>query len=291
MMGKAGLPLTLDLGADIDARLRALRADWGERAPSEYAYANLYLFRHAHDYRYWPGPLPRITGKTYDGGRHVLPLFDPRQAGWQELAAVLAGHDCLYPVPEAVLAGLDAGRLQWDDAAADADYLYPAENFRTYQGELLRKKRNLMQQLLASHRITAQPLTPAGRADALLVLDAWLADKRKHAGEADDGACREALQWQREFGLEGFIYYADGCPAGFVLAQRYSPSVAVMRFAKGCDRYKGIYQYMFHHYCVGDSALQWVNFEQDLGLANFRQTKRSYQPADLLRKFRVRLRA
>jgi hypothetical protein len=49
-----------------------------------------------------------------------------------------------------------------------------------------------------------------------------------------------------------------------------------------------------HHACAGagraGAALAWLNFEQDLGLPNFRRTKMSYQPAALLPKFRARLR-
>ena len=70
------------------------------------------------------------------------------------------------------------------------------------------------------------------------------------------------------------------------------PAVFVVRFAKGLDAFKGLYQYMFHHFCshIG-RPLEWLNFEQDLGQVNFRRTKLSYQPSALLGKFRVRLRA
>lgn len=290
-MSDDGLPLTLALCGEIEPRLQALRAACGEQVLSDYAFSNLYLFRHAHAYRYRPGALPRIEGITYDGASHVLPLFDPGRVTEGQLAEVLDGRDCLFPVAEPLLAGLDPGRFCWSDSAADADYFYPADNFRGYRGELLRKKRNLMQQLLANSRIVARPLTDDAVADALAVLDTWLRDKDKRSGDADDIACREALEQPRAHGLEGQVYYADGMPAGFLLAQQLTPSVAVMRFAKGNDIYKGIYQYMFHHYCVGHPCLRWLNFEQDLGMANFRQTKRSYQPSAMLRKFRVRLRA
>jgi hypothetical protein len=47
---------------------------------------------------------------------------------------------------------------------------------------------------------------------------------------------------------------------------------------------------MFQHHARSDPGVRWLNFEQDLGLANFRQTKLSYQPAALLDKHRVNLR-
>ena len=46
---------------------------------------------------------------------------------------------------------------------------------------------------------------------------------------------------------------------------------------------------MFQHFCTAMPEVQWLNFEQDLGLANFRRTKLSYQPSALIPKFRVHL--
>jgi len=60
--------------------------------------------------------------------------------------------------------------------------------------------------------------------------------------------------------------------------------VGRMRFAKGLDAFKGLYQHMFQHYCQAMPQVAWLNFEQDLGLANFRRTKLSYKPAALLSK-------
>ena len=47
---------------------------------------------------------------------------------------------------------------------------------------------------------------------------------------------------------------------------------------------------MFQHYCEALPDIRWLNFEQDLGHANFRRTKMSYRPAALLAKHRAMLR-
>lgn len=287
---RAGVPLALEHEAEIEAALAPLRARLGYACLSEYAFSNLYLFRHAHAYRYLPGPWPAVSGLTYDGKRHLLPLFDPLTAPrtvWDEL---LHGHDFLFPLPDCIADALDPQRFTITCSADDADYLYPARNFREYRGEQLRKKRQLMQQLLRDTQVSALPLNAARIDDACRLVAGWMRDKEKTAGEADEQASLEALELAQRFGLDGWIYTADGEPAGFLLAQRVNPETAVMRFAKGSDRYKGIYQYMFHHYCMQAPTLEWLNFEQDMGLPNFRQTKRSYQPHTLLDKFRASLR-
>jgi len=287
----AGMPLELAQHAAIDAALARCVPERDEHCLSDAAFSNLYLFRQPHAYRFHDGAYPHVSGRTYDGTTHALPLFSPAAAPAAALEALLRAHGCLYPLSGGQLARLDPARFAWQAARDDADYLYPADNFRHYRGTLLGKKRNLMRQFLAAHAVTARPYTPALAAEALAVQAQWLRDKDKREGEADDAACAEALHLSAALGLQGFLYEVGGQPAGFVLAQRIRPGVYVMRFAKGLDRFKGIYQYMFHHFCaagVPDAA--WLNFEQDMGLENFRRTKLSYQPAALLPKYRVRLR-
>jgi hypothetical protein len=286
----AGEPLTVALAAGVDAALRALSADPGETCLSEHAFANLYLFRQAHAYRYVAGDYPHVSGLTYDGARHVLPLFALDTAPRDVVQALLRQHDCFYPLSTAQVDRLDPAIFSWSAVRADADYLYPAANFIGYRGTNLAKKRNLMKQLLAAHAVTARPYHPGLARDAMSVHAGWMHAKHKAQGEADDAPCGEALLHAGVLGLEGFLYEVEGLPVGFVLAQEIRPAVFAMRFAKGLAACKGIYQYMFHHFCTAFARpVAWLNFEQDMGLDNFRQTKLSYAPAALLPKYRVGL--
>lgn len=285
-----GFPLQLDQQAEIDAALSALARGSDEQALSDLLFSNLYLFRNAHAYRYLPGPLACIAGQTYDGARHLLPLFELQRVPVDALRALLREQDCFYPLSESQIGALDPEIFEWTSSRDDADYLYPATHFLHYRGTALNKKRNLVKQLLAEHSVTALPYTADRIDDALAILAGWMSAKGKADGEADQSACREALQLAPKLALAGFLYHVDGAPAGFVLAQRLRPGVWVMRFAKGLDRFKGIYQYMFQHFCQTMPGVQWLNFEQDMGLANLRRTKLSYAPSVLISKFRVRLR-
>ncbi len=289
---QTGVALTLELVPLLEEALAGLRAGTAERCLSDWSAGNLYLFRHAHDYRYHAGEYAHITGVTYDGTPYVIPLFELNRAPAAVLARLAATGRCFYPLSPGQFAQLDTQRFTCSQSRDDADYLYPADNFRFYRGTTLGKKRNLMKQLLAAHTVQAQPLAKPQHGAALQVLQGWMHDRDKGPQEADYAACVEALEHASLLGLEGFMFHADGEPAGFLLAQELEPGVFVIRFAKGLDRYKGMAQYMFHYFCTHfPRPVQWLNFEQDMGLENFRQTKASYQPADLLDKFRVRLRA
>lgn len=285
-----GVPLNLEQKAEIDAALSALARGHDEHALSDPLFSNLYLFRHVHGYRYFPGPLAYIAGSTYDGARHLLPLFELQCVGVEAIRELLREQDCFYPLGESQIGALDPDLFEWTCARDDADYLYSAAHFFHYRGTALNKKRNLVKQLLVGHSVIAQPYSTNRIGDALSILAGWMSAKGKADGEADQIACVEALQLASRLELTGYLYYVDGEPAGFLLAQRIRPGVWVMRFAKGLDRFKGIYQYMFQHFCQTMPGVNWLNFEQDMGIANLRRTKLSYEPRSLIQKYRVRLR-
>ena len=286
-----GQPLTLELQPRLEAALASLRAGSGRHCLSDFSFSNLFLFRAAHDYRWIPGAWPCVSGRAYDGVRLLMPLFDLGRAPLPALRALLPGHDGFYPVPHAVVQRLDERAFEWHQSADDADYLYPAGNFLHYPGRALANKRNQVRQLLATTRPSHEVFRP-GLADAArVVLRAWMLQKGKASGQADEAGCLEALEYAERFRLEGFVHFDQGQPIGFVLAQELQPQVFAMRFAKGLDSHAGIYPYMFQHFCGAlGRPVTWLNFEQDMGLAGFRQSKQSFQPSVLLPKWRVRLR-
>lgn len=287
-----GVPIELGLQPRIDAALAALREGSGEHCLSDHAFSNLYLFRAAHDYRFIDGDWPGIAGRAYDGTPHFMPLFAPRCAPLDVMSELIEAHGCLYPVAARDAAELPDNVFVATASADDADYLYQAETFIDYAGRPLAKKRNLVRQFLAVHQPSCRPFAPALADAARSVLQGWFTHKGKARGEADDDACLEAIDNAARFGLEGLVYFVGDLAVGFVLAQELQAGVLAMRFAKGLDSHVGVYPYMFQQFCRRfTSEVVWLNFEQDMGIAGFRRSKRSYQPAALLPKWRIGLRS
>jgi len=283
-----GEPLTLALQAPIEAALAPLRARRGAQCLSEWCFSNLYLFREAHAYRYLAGRWPAVSGRSYDGARHLMPLFEPAQAPPEVLQALLRGHDHLYPVARDQAEALEAGRFAVTESRDDADYLYAAAGFADYAGRPLARKRNQLRRFLAKHRPSARPYGPALEGAAREVLAGWMAHKGKRGGEADEAACLEAFSHAQAFGLEGFVHFEGTQPIGLVLGQMLAPGVCAIRFAKGLDSHEGLYPHMFRHFCrESGPRVAWLNFEQDLGIPGFRRSKMSYRPAALLSRLRL----
>jgi hypothetical protein len=72
--GSGTTPLGLEHSQQILAALNAYHPQL-----SEYSFANLFLFRHVHDYYFRGGAQPLILGRTYDGHAHVMPMYDWRK--------------------------------------------------------------------------------------------------------------------------------------------------------------------------------------------------------------------
>lgn len=287
-----GQPITLALQSRIEAALDTLRRGSGEQCLSDHAFSNLYLFREAHDHRFLAGHWPGVTGRTYDGVRHFMPLFDVAAAPPDLLRELIAAHGCLYPLASRQVDALPRAWFAVTRSEDDSDYLYDAGRFRDYPGRPLAKKRNLVRQFLAGHAPHALAFDASLADAAREVLAGWMAHKGKAEGEADESPCLEAIAHAAGLGLEGFVHFDDRRPVAFLLAQELQPGVFAVRFAKGLDTHVGVYPFMFQHFCRHHQRpVHWLNFEQDMGLAGFRRSKRSYGPTALLPKWRVTLAA
>ena len=268
----------------LHERLRRLQT-----CVSEYSFANLYLFREAHDYEVLLDKNVFILGSTYDGMRFLMPTEDIRGIELEYLKEMICRYDVLFPIPEEWLPILPAGEFGFSFDEGDMDYVFTVEKISAYPGKKLHSKRNLLQQFLNLYAHEALPLTDDRIDDAVRVLEAWQTESGIPVSETDYGPCMEALRRQGELELCGAMYYVEGEPAGFILGEEINDDMYALHFAKGITRFKGIYQFMFNNFAgVLHAHYRYVNFEQDLGKLPLRQAKSSYIPDLMLKKYRVR---
>lgn len=283
-----GEELTLELVPRLAPALASRLVGLGEHAPADLTAANLWLFRRAHGYRFHAGEWPVVSGHSYDGRPHAIPLFDPVAAPAAVIDGLLEKYGSLFPLMKREADGLARKGYGITSNRDDSDYVYTAETFASYPGRALQYKRSLLKQFASGHKVRVHVYSSQFESHALAVLEGWMKDKGKAPGEADDLPCREALAHAAELGLKGFVVEADGEPAGFLLGEHLQPGVWVIRFAKGLAKFNGVAQFLFQHFAKHPPGrCEWMNFEQDLGLANFRRTKESYGPAVMVEKRRA----
>jgi len=257
---------------------------------SEYTFANLYLFRHNHEYEVVTDRDIYIRGKSYDGHSYLMPTADVRSLDRISLKGLMATVDFLFPIPEAWLDYFGNDEYVVECKKGDQDYVYTVEKMSTYKGRNLHKKRNLLKQFLDLYTHDALPLTYDRLDQARFILRDWQETSHMNAADTDFVPCLEALDRYDELVLCGGIYYADNEPAGFVLGEEVNNEAFVLHFAKARVKFKGIYQYMFNNFAqILPPKYKYLNLEQDLDKENLRVFKSSYVPDLLLCKARVKL--
>ena len=256
---------------------------------SEYSFSNLYLFRESHDYHVIKDEdSVFISGKTYDGLRYIMPTGEISVSDLAVLKNFLHDYDFVFPIPEEWLGAFGVKGVKSTFVEGDSDYIYSVEQLATYKGRKLHDKKNLLNQFLSLYTPQAFPLTKERMDDARSILDAWQEDVGGEKTSTDYFPCQEGLALYDELVLCGGIYYVNGEPAGFIIGEEINDAMFVFHFAKGKRKFKGLYQYMYNHFAgILPAHYTHINFEQDLGKLALKIAKSSYNPEQMLHKYRV----
>ncbi len=256
---------------------------------SEFTFANLYLFRHAYDYKAARLPDDGLVlsgtkeGKTF----FYLPCCIPSIKLFDEL---MLSHDYMKHLSESQAAQhrieLEARGYIVQEDRDNFDYLYFRKDLAELTGREYHKKRNLVNGFISSYECEQKPLKRENVGDALAVLDEWRAAK---GIDGDYRAAREGLELFEELGMRGAVYYIQNQPVGWCLGEPLAKgTMFAVHFEKACDRFKGIYQFMNQAFAQSLPAyFKLINREQDLGNEGLRQAKMTYRPCGFVRKYRI----
>ncbi|MCE5293123.1 MAG: phosphatidylglycerol lysyltransferase domain-containing protein [Chlamydiales bacterium] len=251
---------------------------------SEYSFANLYLFRHVHNYEVVKGRDVYIKGKTLDGFTYLMPISPASFEALVKEADLIATVDFLFPIPVEWIKLIDKEAWHITHLDADSDYLYDLQHLSKLEGRGLSKKRNLVSQFTKQYEATMGPFNAD---DAATLLNRW---KESHTQQKSDAKeCLDAIVHMDMLDLDGVIYYVDQKPIGFMIGQKLTSDTYVLHFAKADVSYKGIYQYMYQTYAeLLKKQYAFINMEQDMGIPALRQAKHSYEPIKMCKKLRLK---
>ncbi|MDP1880406.1 MAG: phosphatidylglycerol lysyltransferase domain-containing protein [Parachlamydiaceae bacterium] len=260
---------------------------------SEYAFSNLYLFRKIHSYHFIESNgYFTIQGITRDQLPYLM-LMHPFSTEYMNMIQQVMKNlkiQYLFPVPDEYLKDLDPLVDSAYFNEGESDYLYQALKLAYYPGRHLGKKRNLVQQLFDHYDVKSEPLTNQNAQDAKKVLEAWEKELANPEISNDFTMCLEAFELLDQLNLGGRIIYADSNPVGFVIGEWLNEDCYSMHFGKALKNVKGSYQYLDQSFAGSiDRPNSWINFEQDLNIPSLRESKMSYLPDKILKKWRVKL--
>ncbi len=272
-------PLTLGLRPLLHPRFQQLA-----EGISEFTFANLYLFRHAHRYAIaamTDGTLV-ILGRDGTADFFMLPFSLPESSLLEQLFDSHTMLKCATKAQATALAAMGYRILADRD---NFDYLYRRQDLALLGGRHYHKKRNLVKAFVSTHAFAARPLREEYRDDALQVLDRW----RSEVGEGDYAAAREALERMEDLQLCGGIYYVQTEPVAYVLGEEVAKGACfAIHFEKAVSGYKGLYQYINQSFAaILPENYATINREQDLGDEGLRKAKLSYNPSGFVEKFKI----
>ncbi|MEI6215299.1 MAG: phosphatidylglycerol lysyltransferase domain-containing protein [Desulfuromonadales bacterium] len=261
---------------------------------SELTFANLYLFRKAHDYQLGRiGGSLIVTGCGYDGNRYCLPPLggDMKEA----LTALSNDKMTIYGADESLAQHCrDTHIADCTEDRDSFDYLYLREELATLPGNRFHKKKNRIHYFTLRHSYHTEIYSPdIHQAACLSLLETWRRMSRLEQNRSLDlelEATVEALAQAPLLSLEGIVAISGETVVAFALGERLNSETAVCHFEKADPFLEGASQLINREFaaCLFNDC-RYLNREQDLGEAGLRSAKLSYHPVELIKKYRVRL--
>lgn len=184
------------------------------------------------------------------------------------------------------------GRFSYEENRDYAEYIYRAERLAEMSGPELAKKRNNLRRFYRScpGALRTEALDGAHLPDIYAFLDEWMAqnmeDHDAQALERERKSIEMQLSHFETFRLRGVVVYIDEKLCGFAYGTPLSEQMfdgLVMKGDRGI-RQLGVLLYQEAARCCG---CVWLNAEEDLGIPGLRESKLSYRPERLLKKYVV----
>jgi hypothetical protein len=268
-----------------------------EQVASDYSFINIWGWADEYGLAWaWDEELVWIR-QSLPYEAYWAPVGDWSAVDWPGRLAPLSGSGLEFiRVPE-TLAGMWAtsmdGRVSPEEQRGQWDYLYRREDLVALRGNRLHKKKNLVNQFVKKYDFDYQPFGVKQIEHAMAMQEDWCTWRDCESSDvlaAENRAILRVLDhWSELSPILGGALFVDQIIVAYTLAEPLGEDTLLIHFEKGCPDYKGVYQainQMFLEHAA--DAYAWVNREQDLDNEGLRKAKLSYQPADFLKKSKIR---
>lgn len=186
-----------------------------------------------------------------------------------------------------------SGLFSFEKDRDNFDYVYSARDLIELPGRKYHAKKNHINNLLRSH-----PFKYSAMTDSLLPFCADLADRWCSQHRCDEdldlleerAAIDEILIHFSELKISGGVILIEEKVEAFTFGELLNDNTGVVYIEKANPEIPGLYAAINQMFVLDVfSATQYINREQDLGVAGLRKAKLSYHPCRLEEKFTVKL--
>ena len=204
-------------------------------------------------------------------------------------------------VPFEVIQDFTSKKFNISEDPDNFDYILGNEKFIDYSGKILRGHGSFKRRFLEMYGsgVETKILSvddPTIRDQILSMNELWinnkLAEQKNIYPEIEFEALKRLFKLNKSespFILVG-IYY-NGKMIGFTLDELLNHGMTIRHFMKADTSYKGVYSYLISETAsiLLKMGMRFTNIEQDLGLSNLRQSKKTYDPVAFLKKCTISL--
>lgn len=172
------------------------------------------------------------------------------------------------------------------------EYIYRTADLVDLPGKAFRQKKNHVNAFRRSYAgYEYVELGPEHKEECLEVARRWLEEHQTTADmEQEQQGIARAFDYWRELGMKGGAIRLYGSIVAFSVGEYLNPDMAVLHFEKADPTIRGSYQIInqeFARHAWTDT--EFINREEDMGIAGLRRAKESYNPDHFAEKYDIRL--
>ena len=260
---------------------------------SEYTFTNLFAWRRA--YQFTLSQLSNVLLVAAQKKDHTV-LFDP--IGPQELKRSIVEKVFKVAEEKVIFSRLPQETVDLfkeDHAVRIAeerdhfDYVYRSKDLIELKGKDYDGKRNFIKRFKDAVPFEYKKLTYKTALKCLSFKEEWCLAKDCMHSEGlmrEKEALEEMLLQFDELKMAGGLIEINGKVEAVSLGEALNPETFVVHMEKANGAFIGIYQALNQIFAESEaSAFTYINREQDLGVPGLRQSKESYHPSQMIKKY------
>lgn len=174
------------------------------------------------------------------------------------------------------------------ESEKSAEYIYKTEALSSLTGKKYHSKRNHISAFTKQYSWAFENITEQNKNEVLEISDYWISDNDKtneHSINTDREGIEMLLDNFAAFRVRGGIVRVDGKAVAFCLGTQVSDKVFDINFEKALPEYKGAYAVINREFAKTLTDFEFINREDDLGIAGLRKAKLSYRPQKIFKKY------
>jgi uncharacterized protein len=260
---------------------------------SEFTFTNLFAWRIDKGYEFAifdDHILVKFRGKKEDSP--VVKFLQPvGEDPGRVIAKIIDMHPkCRFERVEEKIA-LRINKFSVEEDPDNNDYVYNVNELSRLEGKNFEAKRNFIRQC-EQYGPEICTLDEESVHEFINIQERWCDVRKCEASpelDAENTAIREALINYSSFDLFGICIRINNRIEAFAIGEKLNDDTFVEHFEKASPDFKGLYQFVLNAFAKKiPGSIEFLNREQDLGVAGLRKAKRSWNHVRTIKKYVIR---